>query len=272
MSAGSGTIDFAGLAAALLSQARVILPQWFPNGRFEGKEFVVGSRGGEAGTSLSINVETGAWSEFGIADGPSGGDMVSYYAYRDGIKNGEAAKLLAPGIGFNLSPNGAPKRSTNGNGTKPERVTVKAAAGTMPPAGAPTPDMRKHNGAWCYKNAAGEPVFWIARYNKPDGEKLYLPFTWDAKSAKWVNKAWPVPRPLFGLDLLAARPEAPVLICEGEKSAEAARTIVGAVYVAVSWPGGANGWRKVDWSPLKGRKVTLWPDADRQVLKPQEAA
>jgi putative DNA primase/helicase len=52
-----------------------------------------------------------------------------------------------------------------------------------------------------------------------------------------------------------------VVICEGEKAADAAgRFLPG--YVAVSWPGGAQSLAKADWSPLAGRTVLLWPDAD----------
>jgi hypothetical protein len=38
----------------------------------------------------------------------------------------------------------------------------------------------------------------------------------------WHFKAPPWPGPLYGLDRLAAQPDAPVVICEGEKAADAA--------------------------------------------------
>lgn len=37
--------------------------------------------------------------------------------------------------------------------------------------------------------------------------------------------------------------------------------------MVLCWPGGSNGIGKVDWSPLKGRDVTLWPDADDAGVK-----
>ncbi len=33
-------------------------------------------------------------------------------------------------------------------------------------------------------------------------------------------------------------------------------------YVVVTSPGGSNAARKADWSPLRGRRVVIWPDAD----------
>src|SRR5260221_251611 len=56
------------------------------------------------------------------------------------------------------------------------------------------------------------------------------------------------------LDKLAGRPDAPVIICEGEKSAEAAAVIF-PKSVAVTAPGGANAADKADWSVLRGRKI-----------------
>jgi len=65
---------------------------------------------------------------------------------------------------------------------------------------------------------------------------------------------------LFGRDLLAARPDEPVLIVEGEKCWKAAQEIPG--YVPVTWNGGAKKAKLVDWSALVGRTVVIYPDDD----------
>jgi DNA primase len=52
-----------------------------------------------------------------------------------------------------------------------------------------------------------------------------------------------------------------VLVTEGEKAADAAAALFPDV-VAITWPGGAMAVGKADWSPLRGRRVTIWPDAD----------
>ena len=67
--------------------------------------------------------------------------------------------------------------------------------------------------------------------------------------------------PLYGLHKLAERPFAKVLVAEGEKSADAAQKLLPG-YVTVTSPNGSNAADKADWSPLQGRDVVIWPDAD----------
>lgn len=239
-------LDFDGLSAALLPRLRDLLEQWLPGGRMVGKEYVCAGREGGEGRSLSINTTTGAWAEF--SGDAKGGDPASLYAWIKGLKNGEAAKELAKEIGFQIQTEPDPERPI------------------APPAGIEDPTMRHHEhgapaGSWCYRNSEGAPLFYIARYNPKDGgRKQYAPWAWTNRN-RWISKAWPEPRPMYGLELLAASREAPVLLVEGEKAADAARAISGP-YAVVSWPGGAAAVGKVDWSPLSGRKVLIWPDAD----------
>lgn len=254
--AGPGTIDFSGLSAALLNRSGELLPAWFPAGELNGHEYQVGSLRGEAGSSLSINLNTGKWADF--AEDAKGGDLISLYAACQGIKQSEAAKRLARDIGFNLCPNAAMKRPTNDNGSNPKPAVVK------PPVGTPPPSMHhfehgEPSRSWCYREADGEPLFYVARYDV-EGGKQFSPWSWDG--FKWIAKGWAAPRPLHGLDLLAQRPDARVLIVEGEKAADAARDMVGDTYVVVTWPFGAKAVDTVDWSPLRGRSVLVWPDAD----------
>jgi putative DNA primase/helicase len=97
-----------------------------------------------------------------------------------------------------------------------------------------------------------------------DGEKQILPRTWCRRedgTESWCWKAFGVPRPLYGLDRLALHPDAPVLVVEGEKTADAGQRIF-PDHVVVTWPGGSNAVEMADWSPLEGRDITLWRDAD----------
>lgn len=116
---------------------------------------------------------------------------------------------------------------------------------------------------WFYNDAFGVVLFGISRFDKPDGSKEFLPLTlWrDAEGLRWCWKSVPAPRPLYNQDKLAERPDAPVVICEGEKSADAALLIF-PKSVPMTSPGGANAADKADWSVLRGRKVLLWPDDD----------
>jgi len=248
-------IDFNAIAADLLGQARSLLPQWFPAGKFRGREFLVGNLAGDEGDSLSINADTGCWADF--ASGEKGGDLIALYAAMKGVGQAEAAKELS-GHATTTAATKRPKAS------KAEEPTVG-----MPPADAPPPDFKhyKHGPAvahWTYRDANGHLIGYISRHQPKDGSrKQIIPWGWDTQRGKWRNLSFAKPRPLYGLDLLAASPDAPVLLVEGEKAADAARQIVGTRYVVVTWPGGAKALRQADWTPLHGRRLLLWPDADR---------
>lgn len=118
---------------------------------------------------------------------------------------------------------------------------------------------------WAYRDAGGQLLRYTLRFLKGDGEKEIRPATlWlpsPGKPLRWRSKAEPGPRPLYGLDRLAARPSAQVLLVEGEKAADAAAAHFPHL-VAMTWPGGAKGIGKADFRPLQGRQVVAWPDAD----------
>jgi len=79
----------------------------------------------------------------------------------------------------------------------------------------------------------------------------------------WHDRAPDTPRPLYGLEKLAARPDAPVMIHEGEKAADAAQWLF-PDRVCVSWMGGKGADGHADWTPLIGRQTDkiVWPDND----------
>ena len=119
---------------------------------------------------------------------------------------------------------------------------------------------------YAYKNTQSEVLFYVLRFDKPDGGKDVVPITlWGDESGTsltWQFKAPPAPRPLFGLWGLAKRPDAPVLICEGEKATEAARKLQSDM-VCVTSMGGARAAKQTDWTPLQGRQIFVWPDNDK---------
>lgn len=155
-------------------------------------------------------------------------------------------------------PASAAMRGTRAN-RKPYRQPDK------PPTDARPPDRRGAVMQWCYRDAAGDPLFWIQRVNLKGGGKLFVYRTWI--DGRWHRPSkqdeftceWPAPRPIYGLDRLAAAPDALVLLAEGEKAADA---IHGEAGVGVSWPNGSKSIRKIDWSPLTGRRVVILRDND----------
>ncbi|OXE35658.1 MAG: hypothetical protein CGW95_12535, partial [Phenylobacterium zucineum] len=118
--------------------------------------------------------------------------------------------------------------------------------------------------AWCFRDAAGRVLRWTLRLEKTTGEKDIRPATlWRDAAGKlaWCLKGEPGSRPLYGLERLASRIGAPVLLVEGEKAADAAGERF-PEFVAMTWPGGSHAVSKADFSALGGRHVILWPDAD----------
>lgn len=116
-----------------------------------------------------------------------------------------------------------------------------------------------------YRDAAGRLLGYVLRIEFDDGGKITPTVTWCVGpdgTEQWCMRHFPRQRPLFGLDDLAAKPEAPVLIPEGEKCRVAGAGAL-PMYAVASWPGGSKGIAYCDWSPLAGRDVVLWPDADQ---------
>ena len=92
-------------------------------------------------------------------------------------------------------------------------------------------------------------------------KKEFASYIYNAQKKKWVSKFPPV-RPLYNLSELALRPDSPVLIVEGEKTADAAKQLF-PDYVVVTSSGGANSANKSDWSVLQGRDIVIAPDNDQ---------
>jgi uncharacterized protein (DUF927 family) len=130
---------------------------------------------------------------------------------------------------------------------------------------------------WVYRTVTGDAAFVTARYDLPtaDGslKKDIRPWTygrrvWTDRNGNlqdrtgWHCMAPPSPRPIYGLDRLAARPDTHVLVAEGEKAADAAEALFPDM-VAVTSQGGSRAPDQSDWSPMRGRNVTVWPDNDQ---------
>lgn len=255
-------IDFEGLARELLTRARDLLPLWLPGGKLTGHEYTAGSLRGEPGGSLSVNVNTGLWADF--AGTEKGGDLISLYAAIEGLSQGEAAGRLSDETGYALRETEPYRPGTKPAETEPE-TDPEGPETIKPPQGVDVPAMDHPTygpaaAAWAYPDFDGLPLFYVARYDTPGGKQI-MPWSWH-REGRWVMKGWPAPRPLYGLRDLQQSPGAPVLIVEGEKTADAAKQIVGDKYVVMTWPNGAKAVKKADWRPLFGRKVLLWPDAD----------
>lgn len=145
---------------------------------------------------------------------------------------------------------------------KDEGECVMPVQGYAPPMPAAHPKLGNPSAQWPYRNVSGALLFKVWRFDPPGGKEFRPLSLWrDTSGARWCWKAVPAPRPLYGLDRLAANPDASVVICEGEKAADAAARIF-PKSVCVTSPGGSQAASKADWSPVAGRKVLIWPDCD----------
>ncbi len=182
-----------------------------------------------------------------IAEGDDGTALLKCHAGCD-----TAAILAAAGLKLAdlFPPRAAPTPARNGKAVSGGRTfaTAKDAVAELE---------RQHgqrSALWTYHNAQGQPVGVVVRWDKPDGKDI-RPVARHADD--WRIGAMPDPRPLYGLpDLAAARR---VIVCEGEKAADAARSLG---VVATTSAGGSQAANKTDWRPLTGKEVWIMPDND----------
>lgn len=135
------------------------------------------------------------------------------------------------------------------------------------PDNAPAPPVAHHvrgtaRRMFHYRDELGRALGYVCRFATSSGGATSIPLTWcesaeNERAWRWMQ--FPELRPMFNLDQLAARPEASVLVVFDELSADCARTLMPG-YAAVTWPGGIRKIQEVDWSPLKGRLVAIFPD------------
>lgn len=172
------------------------------------------------------------------------------------------------------------------------------------PEDAPEPPLRHGNRGeplwrYTYHDSDGNLLGQVCRFLHSTGEPLHLPLTWckdqdDVRAWRWVQ--FQRLRPMYGLrELAKAKPrseeeeekqgpyeensesgfddQTPVVICYDECAAWHARKLLPWA-LAVSWPGGTRNIDEVDWVPLKGRIVLVWPTLERRhaQLRKEKAA
>jgi Protein of unknown function (DUF3987) len=108
---------------------------------------------------------------------------------------------------------------------------------------------------WTYHNANGEPVGVVVRWDLPNSKKDVRPASRHGDG--WRIGGMPEPRPLYGLADLAGAIR--VYVCEGEKAADAVRSIG---LTATTSAHGCESPGKADWGPLAGKEIIILPDND----------
>lgn len=128
---------------------------------------------------------------------------------------------------------------------------------------------------WKFRDYEGNLVGFTCRFETEDG-KVVLPYNYVSVNdcmPEWKWKGFKKPSVLYNCHLLKRYPDRRIIIVEGEKTADAVMENMKGV-IALTWVGGSNAINTVDFSPVYGREITLWPDNDldskdnNKVVKP----
>ena len=263
--------SFADVKDASLRDIEHVLSHWLPNGKRVdgGKEFTAPNptRNDKHAGSLKVNLNKGTWADF--ATGDKGGDLIDLVRYLDGCSDLEACTKLADLL--RVSAEESQSKPVPNKSPTPEWLPILPIPTE---AMSKCPSKHRQHGTpskiWIYRDVHGLPLMVLYRFDLgPDDDgklrKVFAPLTWcqhsDNQQNRWRWQGLPEPRPLLRLHELTLQTSAPVVLCEGEKAADAAAELF-PKYVATCWPNGSNAWHKADLAPLKNRKVLLWPDND----------
>ena len=225
---------FRSLTSNLEGVLGYLYPQGFADPK--GRKFYIGNIDGAPGESLSVELSgqtAGLWYDFATGEG---GDIFDLWRNARGLSS--FRETLRDAADYTGAAINLPRRM-------PTRKSPKGGEAWGAPA---------H--VYRYHDAQGSVLAEVQRFEwEKDGEpkKTFRP--WDVATRSYRA---PETRPLYNLPNLAQAPE--IIVVEGEKAADA--LIAQNIDATTAMGGAAAPLEKTDWSPLKGRKVEIWPDND----------
>jgi hypothetical protein len=238
----------ARIRKACEGRIRELVRYLYPRAVMGARDARIGSVEGERGASLSIALTPdvpGQWIDHATGEK---GDVLTLWQRALGLTDfADVLREAEKWVG------GAPS----------QRAETRHRAEAAKPDG---PQIIKREVAtYPYLSASGEPLFEVVRFDEyfEDGSPHIKA---DGKQAKTFMPRQPSGqfgyppglRPLYRLPEIDRVRE--VVFVEGEKAADA---IHRCGWVATSAPGGSNTrLDAIDWRPLAGKSVTLWPDND----------
>lgn len=120
---------------------------------------------------------------------------------------------------------------------------------------------------WFYRDQFGIPTYAVYRFGQVEADgsigKTSRIATIDPGTGEWRWGGLQANgRNLYNLDHITNYPTYDIVVCEGEKAADAAlQAQVPGVVVTTSM-NGTNSASATDWTPCQGRRVFIWPDND----------
>jgi len=230
----------------MLVNIRGVLSYLLPGGAFQGGKFLVGDVQGNRGDSLSVELagpKAGMWHDFATGEG---GDIIGLWAAVSGRDTRTDFPAIMDDIREWL------------DGRSRTLHDDRAAQAKSPPLD----DLGPVTAKWDYHDEDGRLIACVYRYDPPGG-KQFRP--WDVVNRQ--RKA-PEPRPLYNRPGIKDADQ--VVLVEGEKAAEA--LIQQGVSATTAMFGASAPVEKTDWSPLKGKRLLIWPDKDSAGWRYAEAA
>lgn len=227
---------------------RELVRYLYPRAVITSRDARIGNISGEPGASLSIALTPdvpGHWIDHATGER---GDVLTLWQKALGLRDfGEVLREAEAWAG------GAPSQRAE--------TRAQFEASKPPPEETVLREVAKYR----YHSAFGELLFEVVRFDeyRPDGTPILKP---DGKQSKIYKPRQPSgqlgyppgARPLYRLPEIELASE--IVFVEGEKAADA---IHQCGWVATSAPGGSNtNLEAIDWRPLAGKNVILWPDND----------
>ena len=226
------------IKSRMLVNIRGVLSYLLPGGVFQRGKFFVGDIHGNRGDSLNVEIEgrkAGMWHDFATGEG---GDIIGLWAAATGRDIRVDFQTVILDILAWLE--GRTRTLQQDRAGKPRRKKP------------PVDELGPITAKWDYLDDDGRLIAVVYRYDPPSG-KQFRP--WDVLARK---ARAPDPRPLYNRPGIKAADQ--VILVEGEKAADA---LIGQGICATTAMNGASApVEKTDWSPLKAKRVLIWPDLD----------
>lgn len=110
-----------------------------------------------------------------------------------------------------------------------------------------------------YENLNRQPIYWRIRFTNSQGDKKIFPMHIDSGVYHLKEPTFDAYKPLYRqVEITTDSQNRLVYVVEGERCVD--RLVNRGLLATTS--GGASSARRADWSILKGRNVTIWPDND----------
>src|SRR5215207_1008347 len=254
------TINVDALRSRISARAREFIEWLFPCAvvHQSGRYAVIGDVSGSPGESLQIELcgdKIGFWKDW-AAPGQEGKDLIGLYIASLGYDRSRDFHRALEEIAAEFLGD-TPARASTCQVTQRIRERARAHDGKPRPR---IDDRPPPSATFAYHGYDGRVIGLVRRHdydeiNPKTGKRRKTFSVWDPQAGKAQA---PAPRPLYRIPEIARANH--VVFVEGEMKADALASC--SIEATCIMFGAHAPLDKVDWSPIAGRLVTVWPDAD----------